>query len=178
MADQDNGLRDYELSRSEWEIVKDLCDMLQVLKDATLYFSRSTPSLATVIPAMDHIDTVLATAALDDVKFSAPIRAALAVAKDTLNIYYDKTDQSRVYHIAMVLHPRRKLTYFHDAGWPTSWINEAHELVVKEFEMKYWGRELSIMEVDAEVQGETSKIFMKVHTTNILFFSAFIEILF
>ncbi len=29
-ADQDNGLRDYELSRSEWEIVKDLHDVLQV----------------------------------------------------------------------------------------------------------------------------------------------------
>jgi hypothetical protein len=29
------------------------------LKDATLFFSRRTPNLATVIPAMDHIDNVL-----------------------------------------------------------------------------------------------------------------------
>ncbi len=60
---------------------------------------------------MDHIDTVLATAALNDVKFSAPIHAALAVAKDTLNVYYDQTDESKVYHIAMGMivsfYPRR-----------------------------------------------------------------------
>ncbi len=44
--------------------------------------------------------------------------------------------------------------------------------------MKYQGREPSIMEVDAEAQGETMKNSMKVRTTNILFFSAFIEIIF
>ncbi|PBK68154.1 hypothetical protein ARMSODRAFT_1019749 [Armillaria solidipes] len=104
-ADQDNGLREFKLSRAEWDIVKDLHDVLQILKDATLYFLRSTPSLATVIPVMDHIDTILATAALDKVKFSAPIHAALTVAKVHLNMYYDRTDQLKVYCIAMVLHP-------------------------------------------------------------------------
>lgn len=42
-----------------------------------------------MIPTMDHIDTILATATLNDIKFSVPICAALAVAKDTLNVYYD-----------------------------------------------------------------------------------------
>ncbi len=47
---------------------------LPVLKDATLYFSHlGTPSLVTVIPAMDVIDKVFATAAVNDTKFSMPI---------------------------------------------------------------------------------------------------------
>ncbi|KIK11653.1 hypothetical protein PISMIDRAFT_74065, partial [Pisolithus microcarpus 441] len=38
------GLRKFELGDHEWELI---------LKDTTLFFSRSTPNLATVIPAMD-----------------------------------------------------------------------------------------------------------------------------
>ncbi|KIM55486.1 hypothetical protein SCLCIDRAFT_134625, partial [Scleroderma citrinum Foug A] len=46
------GMRDFELSDNEWELI---------LKDATLFFSCLTPSLAAVIPAMDHIDVEFAT---------------------------------------------------------------------------------------------------------------------
>jgi hypothetical protein len=72
----------------------------QVFKDATLFFSRSTPNLATVIPAMDHIDETLTTSSLDP-KYSPSLRAALGIAKKTLNRYYNATDQSEVYRIAM-----------------------------------------------------------------------------
>lgn len=61
---------------------------------------RSTPNLATVIPAMDHIDETLTTQSQDS-DFEPSIRAALAIAKKTLNKYYDKTDHSEVYRIAM-----------------------------------------------------------------------------
>ena len=49
---------------------------------------------------MDHIDEYLATAC-QNVKYSEAIRTALALGKKTLNRYYDKTDQSEVYRIAM-----------------------------------------------------------------------------
>ena len=72
----------------------------QIFRDATLFFSRSTPNLAKVIPAMDLIDRHLATAAPDQ-KYDPSIQAALAVGKRLLNKYYDRTDQSEVYRIAM-----------------------------------------------------------------------------
>lgn len=72
----------------------------QIFKDATLFFSRSTPNLATVLPAMDHIDAHLATAS-QDLKYSAAIRASVALGKTHLNKYYDMTDSSEVYRIAM-----------------------------------------------------------------------------
>ena len=49
---------------------------------------------------MDHIDEYLATAS-QDLTYSEAIRAALALGKQTLNRYYDKTDHSEVYRIAM-----------------------------------------------------------------------------
>lgn len=49
---------------------------------------------------MDHIDEYLATAC-QNIKYSEAIRAALALGKKTLNRYYDKTDHSEVYRIAM-----------------------------------------------------------------------------
>jgi hypothetical protein len=49
---------------------------------------------------MDHIDTHLATAT-QNTDYSPSIRAALAIGKQTLNRYYNKTDLSEVYRIAM-----------------------------------------------------------------------------
>jgi len=49
---------------------------------------------------MDHIDEHLAMAAIDN-KYPPAIKAALAIGKKTLNRYYDKTDQSEVFRIAM-----------------------------------------------------------------------------
>ena len=49
---------------------------------------------------MDHIDTHLATAT-QNADCPSSIRAALAMGKRTLNRYYNKTDHSEVYRIAM-----------------------------------------------------------------------------
>ena len=81
----------------------------EIFKDATLFFSHGTPNLATVIPAMDHIDHVLATSSRGHY-FSLLICAALVLGKNTINRYYNKTDHSETYRIAMstlliVFHP-------------------------------------------------------------------------
>ncbi|KAF8172746.1 hypothetical protein BJ912DRAFT_838102, partial [Pholiota molesta] len=99
-----------------------------IFKDATTFFSRATPNLATVIPAMDHIDETLTNYALNlDAENSLlpSIQAAVNLAKKTLNRYYDMTDHSEVYRIAMVLHPRHKLEYFVNAKWQKDWIKAA-----------------------------------------------------
>ncbi len=63
---------------------------------------------------MDHIDEYLATVS-QNVKYSEAIRAALALGKRTLNRYYDKTDHSEVYRIAMgkLLHGLFISFFFH-----------------------------------------------------------------
>ena len=49
---------------------------------------------------MDHINDQLTTKALDK-NLSPAIRAALGLAKKTLNRYYSQTDDSKAYRIAM-----------------------------------------------------------------------------
>ena len=114
---------------------------------------------------MDHIDERLTSDSINQAKFEPSIRASLALAKKTLNRYYDLTDSSEVYRIAMgmcfkihqltmypilrldmfsVLHPRHKLSYFKQAGWPTKWIRTAEEIVRVEFKRSY------ATDVDAE----------------------------
>ncbi|KAH8990219.1 hypothetical protein EDB92DRAFT_1756262, partial [Lactarius akahatsu] len=124
-------LQKYELSPEEWEIVKELRN---VLKDTTLFFSCGTPNLATVILAMDHIDKVLTMTSDNSHQFSLPIRAALIIGKNTINWYYNKTDHLEVYRIAMILHPQHKLAYFKTQGWEELWIETAQNLVCEQFD--------------------------------------------
>ncbi|KAI0757813.1 hypothetical protein C8Q80DRAFT_1056774, partial [Daedaleopsis nitida] len=119
-------LRMYELSRDEWEIARQLREVLKVFKDATLFFSRGTPNLATVIPAIDHIDKILTTASLEDQsKYDPAIRVACGLATQVLHKYYSLTDSSSLYRIAMILHPRHKLSYFKKLKWPDAWQRTA-----------------------------------------------------
>lgn len=75
----------------------------QVFYDATHFFSREgkdAPGLTDVIPAMDIINEKLATNALDQTLDPA-IRVAVSMGKHTVNHYYNKTDETSVYCIAM-----------------------------------------------------------------------------
>ena len=65
-----------------------------------MYFSHSTPTLAMVIPAMDHIDETVTSQSIDS-DYEPAIHAALGLAKRVLNRYYSATDHSEVYRIAM-----------------------------------------------------------------------------
>ena len=61
---------------------------------------------------MDHIDKVLVSASDSPYKFSVPIRAAIAIGKNTINRYYNKMDQSEVYRIAMGKSPFHSFAIF------------------------------------------------------------------
>jgi hypothetical protein len=54
-----------------------------------------------VIPAMDHIDTTFTNGILNADVLEPAIRAALKLAKKTLNRYYSLTDASETYRVAM-----------------------------------------------------------------------------
>ncbi|KIM50335.1 hypothetical protein SCLCIDRAFT_67297, partial [Scleroderma citrinum Foug A] len=62
---------------------------------------------------------------------------ALCVGKSTLNHYYECMDLSKVYQIAMVLHPRHKLQYFKTMNWEEDWIEMAKEIVHAEYRQTY-----------------------------------------
>ena len=104
---------------------------------------------------MDLIDKELTTYSHNR-QFQPSIRAAVSLAKETLNRYYSLTDNSDVYRIAMVLHPRHKLAYFKNARWESDWIDTAEELVCDEFKRSYASNEHAsdILVVDAPVTAQ------------------------
>ncbi|KAJ8474625.1 hypothetical protein ONZ51_g7088 [Trametes cubensis] len=136
-ADKENKLRQYELSETEWKIAEQLQHALRIFKDATLFFSRDTPNLATVIPAMEHMSNMLDGCIRDEVKYEEPIRIALSLAKRTLTKYYNLTDAADTYRIAMVLHPRYKTAYFKQLNWTRAYIESTRKLVRAEYDTIY-----------------------------------------
>jgi hypothetical protein len=98
-----NNLQRFEMGEDEWKVAGELCRVLkvstvatqpvrqlivpafqpvpiQVFKDATLFFSCSTPNLAMVIPAMDHINECLTNDSLNH-NYQPCIWVALNLAK-------------------------------------------------------------------------------------------------
>ncbi|KJA19576.1 hypothetical protein HYPSUDRAFT_112233, partial [Hypholoma sublateritium FD-334 SS-4] len=135
-ADQENDIRELELSKEEWKIVKQLNEVLMAFKHTTQFFSRATLHLANVILVMDIVSDRL-TAQANNTRLSPSIQAALGLAKKTLNHYYSKTDDCEAYQIAMVLHPQYKLSYFRTVHWEQEWINVAEQLVRTHYEAEY-----------------------------------------
>ncbi|KAG1858029.1 hypothetical protein DFJ58DRAFT_610738, partial [Suillus subalutaceus] len=107
-----------------------------MIDELEILVPEQTPNLATVIPAMDLIDERLTTYSCDT-KFLPSIHSAIGLAKKMLDRYYQLTDKSEVYRIAMILHPHHKLSYFKSAGWEDGWIKIAEDLIRNEFEWSY-----------------------------------------
>ncbi|THU87434.1 hypothetical protein K435DRAFT_804322 [Dendrothele bispora CBS 962.96] len=72
------------------------------------------------------------------------IHAAVSIAKKTLNRYYNKTDHSKVYRIAM------------------KWIDAASGICREEFKRKYKGK----FEVEAEEVSHPKELLNKKQSTN------------
>lgn len=68
-------------------------------KKATLFFSQDSASVASVIPAMDKLDTHLNPGTQKS--YHHAIQAAMKLARKKINRYYSITDLSSVYRIAM-----------------------------------------------------------------------------
>ena len=119
-GEKELNLHAYEMDNKEWGFAEQLSEVLkvcilsifacspshfvhpqQIFKDATLFFLHDgVPNIVMVIPAMNHIDKILTTNALNS-HYSVAIKIALTIGKKMLNHYYSKMDLSDVYRIAM-----------------------------------------------------------------------------
>ncbi|OJT12090.1 hypothetical protein TRAPUB_11363 [Trametes pubescens] len=110
---------------------------LPIFREATLFFLRDTLSLAMVILAMDHIDTMLTNYTHPSHTLSDAILAALWLTKKTLNCYYKISDLSATYRIVMMLYPGHKMQYFKHAQWPSQLMKDAKSMLREEYDSFY-----------------------------------------
>ncbi|KAI0363103.1 hypothetical protein BV20DRAFT_901450, partial [Pilatotrama ljubarskyi] len=89
-----------------------------------------------VIPYIDvltrHVDQFHA----DNTRHPS-VRVAASRGRAILDKYYSKTDETMIYRIAMILHPRYKLQYFREQEWTEEWISEALDLLCTEWRTFY-----------------------------------------
>jgi len=103
---------------------------------------------------MNFINDTLTTSFESPQRYSLAICAVLTIGKRTLSKYYNKTGESKVYHIAMstllafsvhymfltailVLHPCHKLEYIRKNNWDEPSIEAACNLVQDMFDKSY-----------------------------------------
>ncbi|KAF8592424.1 hypothetical protein K439DRAFT_1317722, partial [Ramaria rubella] len=89
-----------------------------------------------VIPIIDVLTVSLDKYASDKSTFPA-MRSAAAKGREILNKYYSLTDDSIVYRISMILHPRYKTLYFQCQKCPDSWIDTATKLLREQWDRHY-----------------------------------------
>ncbi|KAE9385497.1 hypothetical protein BT96DRAFT_1006994 [Gymnopus androsaceus JB14] len=65
-----NGMSEYILDNEEWAVIDGL---VSALKTQLYFFNSNTPSIASIIPAMDAINEALATGIIDNNILSEPI---------------------------------------------------------------------------------------------------------
>lgn len=82
----------------------------QPLKQATIHFSKDAPIIADVIPTIDEFDRLFTSrivelhtesGGLERIELSSAFKTSLVLASRTLNKYYELTDETSVYRIAM-----------------------------------------------------------------------------
>ncbi|KAJ3511231.1 hypothetical protein NMY22_g15715 [Coprinellus aureogranulatus] len=130
-------LRRFRLSNEEWRIIEQLAPMLDVITYTTKEMSKSsTPLIHEVIPFIDGLTSYFDTV-IDNQALHPAVRHAAMRGLKMLNKYYGRTDDSIVYRIAMMLHPRYKTQYFVKAGWDASWIEEAKTIIRNEWRDHY-----------------------------------------
>ncbi|KAJ3753646.1 hypothetical protein EV360DRAFT_53128 [Lentinula raphanica] len=99
-----NGLSKYVLDNDKWEAVEGLVSVLKILKDTTMFFSTTAPSVAAVNPAMDAINQSFASGIIETHSVAALFCHALLIGKWTLNKYYALMDDSYIYWMAIGLY--------------------------------------------------------------------------
>ncbi|KAJ7627444.1 ribonuclease H-like domain-containing protein [Roridomyces roridus] len=128
-------LENLQLTVDEWERVDLFLHVLQAAQSSQQQFSsdlRSTLHLA--IPALEKLHSKW-TSKLSDDKY-LPFKDAIEAALAKVDEYYQKTDNTHSYALAMVLDPRRKLAYF-NKHWPKNLVLSTKDALEKIFKERY-----------------------------------------
>ncbi|KAL1937892.1 hypothetical protein VTO73DRAFT_12785 [Trametes versicolor] len=147
-------LRRFILVDSEWDTLDELLRLLDPFLYATKKISASERALVQDVILyidilMNHVDNFT-----KDDSLSPVVRAAAQRGRAILDKYYKCTDETMIYRIAMILHPKHKLQYFRDQEWDEEWINDTLKLIRDEWRTYYKPKSAP---VDVGDQGASGK---------------------
>ncbi|KAJ7579614.1 hypothetical protein C8J56DRAFT_1006570 [Mycena floridula] len=137
LANKDLNLKSFKLTEGQWVLSKDLCDLLDCLKEPTLLFSKGkTALICDVIPAFDELIDLLDNASELE-SYPNVCRVAAHAGKLVAQKYFDIIGGCEAYEIAIVMCPSRKLQWFRDHGRSEVQIRRIRDRVISRFNETY-----------------------------------------
>ncbi|KAG8735671.1 hypothetical protein FRC10_010280 [Ceratobasidium sp. 414] len=125
------------LLKEDQKYLKALITLFHPLKIITEVLSCSgVPMLADVIVHFDTLDYEYTNICMDT-KLPLYVRQGAECARSVLNKYYELTDNSILYRLAVLLHPSMHIHYLKLADWEDKWIETAVELAEATFDKFY-----------------------------------------
>ncbi|KAG8709187.1 hypothetical protein FRC11_005806 [Ceratobasidium sp. 423] len=125
------------LTTKDFKVMKILLRLLKLLFVLTEIMSKSKiPMLVDIIVHYDSLNHKYCDMVLDkSLPHWAQQSANCAWLK--LDKYYNLTNTSYMYHLAMILHPSNHEAYMKRLSWKPEWIAEAHKITLGTWEEHY-----------------------------------------
>ncbi len=120
-----------ELSAEQWEILKKIHTFLDDVAQTTKALESNESSLDNVLTAMDYVLDRFETMK-EEYKDDPIIASMVNSGWSKMEKYYNLTDESPAYIIALVLNPSMKWAYVQQQ-WKAEWLPRAREMV-----LQYW----------------------------------------
>ncbi|KAL1673131.1 hypothetical protein EV122DRAFT_294382 [Schizophyllum commune] len=142
-SQSDLKLQVYRLTQRQWDLAKELRDLLRIFVPATESFSqKETPLISDVLEVLDDIKEDLTNIRdsplnLDKKPASPVIRIAAHAGLLMTEKYFALMDDCEVYHIAIALSPDKKLQWFRDRDWDEDAIESVRALVLDRWTNTY-----------------------------------------
>ncbi|CUA70752.1 timeless [Rhizoctonia solani] len=128
---------DKRIAKKELTAMEILLRLLKPLSTLTEIMSRSAiPMLADVLVHYDSLNHEYCNMAKDK---NLPHWGNLAANRARLKLdkYYNLSDSSLLFRLALGLHPSNRTTYPRKVGWKPNWIDELEEITINTWEEHY-----------------------------------------
>ncbi|KAE8228226.1 hypothetical protein CF326_g6851 [Tilletia indica] len=112
-------------------------ELLKPLSDATLRFSsKANPTIADVVGIFEELDAHFRQVE-DDEDISEAWREAARRGSAVCSTYYGLSDDTKIYYLAVLLHPNMRKKLMTAMKWEQEWIENAVETLKTVYEDRY-----------------------------------------
>ncbi|CAD6925360.1 unnamed protein product [Tilletia controversa] len=127
----------FRIKRAHKVSLKMLIKLLEPLKNATLAFSMKTkPTIADVVGTYEELDEHY-RAIEDDEDLRDTWREAAKRASAVYATYYGLADDTKIYYLAVILHPNLRIDGMRSMCWEDEWIRKAENTLRTVFDDRY-----------------------------------------
>ncbi|KAE8244983.1 hypothetical protein A4X13_0g6142 [Tilletia indica] len=141
----------FRIKRAHRSSLKRVVQLLKPLSDATYKFSaKAVTTIADVVGTFEELDAHFRSVEEDEDQPMA-WREAARRAGAVCATYYGLSDASKIYYLAVLLHPNLRTKFMRLMKWERSWITKAEDTLKEVCEERY---RITETEVESQAQSQ------------------------